>query len=429
MDLKDLKKIHLVGVGGIGVSALARMFLDGKKQVSGSDMSESKITQSLKDLGVTIFIGHQSANVAKDIDLIVYSPAINESNPEILEAKRLGITTLSYPQALGLFSQNYSLIAVSGTHGKTTTTAMTAKVLIEANFDPTVVVGSLLKETGTNYISGQGEYLIIEACEYKRSFLNFKPHILIITNIDLDHLDYYKDLVDIQSAFNELVSKMSEGDYLICDVKHKNLEPVVALAKCRVVDYKNILREGLGLKIPGEHNIVNAQSVLALAEILNIERRQALDSLNSFEGTWRRSEYKGEINEGIKVYDDYAHNPTEVSITLKGFRDFFPSKKIVVVFQPHLYSRTKIFLKEFSQSFGDVDEVIILPIYAARESFDESINSEMLVEEIKKYNRNVVFASNFNLAVERINNIKDKDIVITMGAGDVWKVGDMFLEN
>jgi len=429
MDLNKIKKVHLIGIGGIGVSALARLFLNDIKIVTGSDVSESKVTKGLVDLGVEVFIGHRAENLTHGVDLVVYTPAVNENNPEIVEANKLGVPILSYPQALGLISMDYSLIAVSGTHGKTTTTAMSAKVLVEANFDPSVVIGSLLKKTQTNYIAGKSEYLIIEACEYKRSFLNFKPHILIITNIDLDHLDYYKDLADIQSAFIELVSQMLPDDYLICDVQHKNLEPIVNLAKCQMVNFKTFSKDDLNLKIPGEHNLENAQCVLALAEVLKIDKQQVIKSLNNFEGTWRRSEYRGKTLTGVKIYDDYAHNPTEVNATLKGFRDFFPKDKITVIFQPHLYSRTKTFLREFAQSFDSVDRIIILPIYAARESFDFSINSEMLAEEIKKYKQEVFFAKDFTSAVFEIKKNTDIGIIITMGAGDVHQVGESFLEN
>ncbi len=427
MDLSNIKKVHLIGIGGIGVSALARLFIDKQKQVKGSDLFESKITKQLELLGIEIFIDHQLENLDEETDLVVYSPAINGSNPELIKAKKLGIETLSYPQALGLISKDYSLIAVSGTHGKTTTTAMSAKVLIEAGLDPTVVVGSLLKEQQTNYIKGEGKNFLVEACEYKRSFLNFTPHILIITNIDLDHLDYFKDLEDIQSAFIEVVSKLSQEDYLICDTNHPNLKPIIDSANCQIVNFKDFKTNDLTLKVSGEHNVENAQSVLALTEVLKIDKQITIDSLNNFSGTWRRFEYKGKTDEGLMVYDDYAHNPTEVRVTLKGAREMFSNKKITVVFQPHLYSRTKTFLSEFSQSFESVDNIIILPIYAARESFDPSITSEMLVDKINGNNKEVVFSSDFKSALDEINKIENKDVVITMGAGDVWKVGEMVL--
>ena len=334
MDLSKIKNVYLVGIGGIGISALGRMFLSDRKQVSGSDISKSKITKELENLGAKIFIGHKTENLDKDIDLLVYTPAVDESKPELVKANKLNIPILSYPQALGLFSQNYSLIAVSGTHGKTTTTAMSAKVLIEAGLDPTVVVGSLLKKPKTNYIEGKGKHLIVEACEYKRSFLNFNPHILIITNIDLDHLDYYKDLEDIQSAFIELASKLSKNDYLICDVNHKNLKPIIDVVDCKIIDFKTISEDGLDLKIPGRHNIENAQNILALTDILRLDKQKTINSLNSFEGTWRRFEYKGKTKDGIKIYDDYAHNPTEVLTTLSGLETFFLMKKLPWFFNP-----------------------------------------------------------------------------------------------
>jgi UDP-N-acetylmuramate--alanine ligase len=408
-------KIHFIGIGGIGISALARKYLAEGKTVSGSDRSESPITKELSTLGVEIKIGHAAANIPADCDLIIYTIAIEPDNPELLEAKQRGIKLLTYPQALGLLSAEKYTIAISGTHGKTTTTAMIAKIMIDAGLDPTVIVGSLMKENGyltsvTNFIAGKSKYLVVEACEYRRSFLNLSPKILVITNIDNDHLDYYQDLDDIKSAFAEFAAKLPADGVLITEK-----------------EYSQITRP-IKLQIPGEHNQKNAQAALAVAQALRIEPIAARRSLAEFAGTWRRFEFKGKTKEGALVYDDYAHHPTEIKATLAGAREMFPERRIIVIFQPHLYSRTKLLSADFAAAFCNADEVILLPIYAAREPFDSTVSSEMLAEAITKQGTKAITLPDFISVQNYLSTLtptealSERELVIIMGAGDIFEL-------
>ena len=421
-----------MGIGGIGVSAIARMMLgEGNPPVggvSGSDVSDSAIIEELRKLGAKIFLGHNADNVADDVDLLVYTPAATADNPELKKAAELGLPMLSYPEMLGLISKDKYTIAVSGAHGKTTTTAMIAKILIDAKYDPTVIVGSLLKDNRSNFVAGKSWYFVVEACEYKKSFLNLSPKIIVITNIDNDHLDYYGNLENIKKAFGEFVSKLPEDGYLVCDPNDKNLKEIVEKAKCGVIDYAKV-SNNFNLKIPGGHNIKNAQAAMAVAEILGVDFKKAENSLESFEGAWRRFEFKGETKNGVLVYDDYGHHPTEIKATLKGARELYPKNKIITVFQPHLYSRTKFLFGDFGKSFGDADEIILADIYAAREPKDESINSRMLAEEITKNGGKTRYMESFDkIAGFLAENARKGDIVITMGAGDIFKVGEKLLK-
>ena len=426
MELHEIREAYFIGIGGIGVSAIARMMLLENKNVSGSDVSRSIITAELERLGAKIHYGHSEDNLVSP-DLVVYSPAISENNPEITNARKLGIKVLSYPEMLGIISKDKYTIAISGAHGKTTTTAMIGKLLKDAKLDPTIIVGSLLKDSQSNFIFGKGKYFVVEACEYKRSFLNINPKIIIITNIDNDHLDYYKNVKNIQKAFSEFVSKLTENDYLVCNPNGRYLESIVKNAKCKIVDYSKSPRN-LDLKLVGDHNLDNAQSAFAVAKILGIKDPVARKSLKNFSGTWRRFEYKGKTKNGVLVYDDYGHHPTEIKATLAGARKKFLKQKIFCVFQPHLFSRTKLLLGDFVKSFNDANEVLVVDIYAAREKDDKKTNSENLVKKIKKYNHNARYANSFELAVKILQNESRKgDIILTMGSGDGYKVGEMLL--
>lgn len=429
MDLDKIKKIHFIGIGGIGVSAIARMFLARGVQVNGSDESLSEITKKLADMGAKIFDKHNAENLANDIDLAVYTVAIDKDNPEFAKAKTLGIETRTYSQMLGIISDGYYTVAVSGTHGKTTTTAMLAKVAVDSGLSPTVIVGSLLNDSKSNFVSGNSNLFIVEACEYKRSFLDLKPNILVITNIDSDHLDYYKDLVDIQSAFAGLVEKLGEDDFVVCNPNDPKVSPVLKNAVCKVVDY-SLSNPATKLKVLGKHNQQNAKAAFAVAEILKVEKEKALKALGEFEGVWRRFEYKGEAKSGAQVFDDYAHHPTEIRVSLRSAREQFSNQKIIVVFQPHLYSRTKILLDDLAKSFSDADQVLLVPIYAAREKKDPNINSLMLAKEINKNTSNAMAYENFSDVEAYLReNAKKNDIIITMGAGDVYKIGENLIKN
>lgn len=428
IDLSKIKKVHFVGIGGIGVSAIARMMIAEGKEVSGSDMFPSAIIDELKKLGAKIFLGHSAENIAQDVDLIVHTPAVDFENPELKKGKKLKIPILSYPEMLGLISKDKYTIAISGAHGKTTATAMISKILIDAGLDPTIIVGSLLKDQNSNFVDGKGNHFVVEACEYKKSFLNLNPKIIVITNIDNDHLDYYKNLNNIKKAFAKFAGKLGKNDFLICDKNDKNLLTVIKKVKCKIIDYSKI-KAKFNLKIPGEHNVKNAKAAMAVAKILKINPLISLRALNNFTGTWRRFEYKGKTNNGVLVYDDYAHHPTEIKATLKAAKEFLKSK-IWCVFQPHLYSRTKLLLNDFGKSFDDADEIILADIYAAREKKDKSVNSEILADKIIKKGGKAVWMKSFDDIVAFLDkSAKNGDVVITMGAGDIFKVGEKLLNN
>jgi UDP-N-acetylmuramate--alanine ligase len=432
MNLDNIKKVHFIGIGGIGVSAIARMFLDRGMEVSGSDTDESEIAKELEGKGAKISYEHNAKNLTDDTDLVVYTVAIDQDNPEFLKAKQLGngVTKLyTYSQMLGIISTGHYTVAVSGTHGKTTTTAMLAKVAVDAGLDPTVIVGSLLKDSGSNLITGKSDLFIVEACEYKRSFLDLNPNILVITNIEEDHLDYYKDLADIQSAFSELVGKLGKDDFVVCNPNDSKVVPVLKDVVCNIVDYTKA-GDTLDLKVTGDYNQENAKAAFAVAEILKVEKEKALKALAEFEGVWRRFEYKGEMKSGAQVYDDYAHHPTEIQAVLKATRERFPSQRIITVFMPHLYSRTKILFDDIVKSFTNADKVLLTPIYAAREKNDPSINSAILADAISKNGSDAVAYDNFE-EIERYlrDNTQKDDIILTIGAGDIYKIGEDLIKD
>lgn len=433
LDLTKIKKAHFIGIGGIGVSAIARFMLANEKIVTGSDRSSSPVTAMLQKIGAKISFGHKEENLEEGTDMVVYTIAVDETNVEFAKAKKLNIPMFSYPQVLGAISRDKYTIAVSGTHGKTTTTAMIGKILIDADKDPTIIVGSLMRGPMSNLVIGGSDLFVVEACEYRRSFLNITPNIVVITNIDNDHLDYFRDMDDIKSAFAELVEKLGPKDYLVCDKSDDRLWGIINKAKCIIVDYsQNRLADDLNLRVVGEHNVRNAKAALSVAEILEVEQFAAGRALEGFAGTWRRFEYKGDTKGGAMVYDDYAHHPTEIRATLQGARHFFKNKKLFVAFQPHLYSRTKLLLDDFAKSFDDVDAVIVPDIYAAREPVDRDISSDILVREIQKNNPNKTIIYSRGLEETRKyleENCGADAVIITMGAGDISGVSDRLIEN
>ncbi len=426
--LDTIKSAHFVGIGGIGVSALARMMLLRGVVVRGSDRGPSLVTEKLEHEGVQIFFGHDAKNLAPDTDVVIYSPAITNDNPELIKARELQIPTYTYPEALGMISRGMRTIAISGTHGKTTTTAMVAEVFIEARLDPTVVVGSLLKKSGSNFIPGSSNLFVVEACEYKRSFLSLSPEILVITNIDNDHLDYYGSIEGIQTAFAEIVAKVPARGAIVCNPDDERVAPVLANAKAKIVNYTKERLE-VSLNVSGNHNISNAKAALAVSRILGVDEQSAICGILKFEGTWRRMEHKGKTVEGALVYDDYAHHPTEIRATLQGFRAKYPTGNIRVVFQPHLYSRTKLLFDDFVESFSDADEVLVAPIYAAREEVDPTITSDSLAAAIRERRpQTSTFADTGALNEFLSKSITENDIIVTMGAGDIYKVGEALIK-
>ena len=443
-------KIHFIGIGGIGMSALARYYKSQGIIISGSDSSESELIDNLRSEGIIVNISESSDNVADDTDLLVYTIAIKSDNVELLKGLELAnnneksCRVLTYPQALGEMSREKKVIAVCGTHGKTTTTAMVYYALQNTGLDVSMILGSLIKDKNsenkmTNYIQGNSDWIVIEACEYRRSFLNYNPEIILITNIDADHLDYYKDIGDIENAFGEFIDRLSENGKVII---HKNEEAVISriqenyreknklennnfkieksIKKVICEDVINL--EDVKLSVPGEHNRKNAQLVVALGDMLGLSREKVLEGLKNFAGTWRRQEYKGKHFD-MECYDDYAHHPSEIKATLQAFKEKCPNKKIIACFMPHLYSRTKILFDDFINSFDDADEIILLPIYAAREQVDISISSDMLARELNNINKKAVSLASVNTLKDYLKIHSDKNnVVVTMGAGDIYKL-------
>ena len=436
LNLSKIKNAHFIGIGGIGISAIARMMLHDGKKVTGQDMQDGEVVQELKKVGAEIKIGQSFENIPKDTELIVYTIAIDNYDPELAEKikNQTEIPVRSYPEMLGIASQDKYTIAVSGTHGKTTTTAMIAQILRDNKKDPTVIVGSLLIGEKSNFIAGKSKYLVVEACEYRRSFLNINPKILVITNIDADHLDYYKDIEDIKNAFREFVTKVPADGFIVCNPDDENITDVIKNINAKVINYHDYFNKDLKLKIPGVHNKKDAAAAIAVGELVGIEKVEGEKAVMQFPGTWRRFEFRGELKSGAKVYDDYAHHPTEISSTLEGFRELYSKSdgwNITVIFHPHLYSRTKLLLNDFAKSFGDADKVLILPIYYAREVDDGTISSEILSERINVHEDSRIseaFGSfedlEAKLGTERFG---PKDIIVTMGAGEAFKVGDFLL--
>lgn len=422
INLNNIKRIHIIGVGGIGISALARHFLAEKKIISGSDRSLSDLTKSLHAEGVQIFAEQVPENISSDIELVIYTEAMSPDHPEMKAAKALGVPMMNYFAALGLVMNPYYLIAVAGTHGKTTTTAMITEIFENAEKDPTSVVGSLRAKTQSNYRAGKSKYAIVEACEYKRDFLYLKPDVLVITNLEHEHADYYKTLEDVQKAFKELIENVNEGGIIITDTKSPTIAPILAGVDLPVIDYNEFFDISLKLKQPGVHNRLNAAAALAVAKKEKISLEDAKESLLNFTGTWRRFEYKGTLN-GAPVYDDYAHHPTEIKATLAAMREAHPEQRIVAVFQPHTYSRTSVLFKDFAQSFAAADEMILVPIYAAREENESGVTSRELAVRALEYAPNTRFVDSLEVAeAELRQSIKSGDAVVIMGAGTITEL-------
>jgi UDP-N-acetylmuramate--alanine ligase len=429
------KKIHFIGLGGIGISALARWYKENGSIVTGEDDAEGEVTDGLIEEGVKINFPVTGEMLDESYDLVVHTIAIPKTHKALVKAEQLSIKILTYPEALGEMSKQKRMIAICGTHGKTTTTAMTYYALQAAGIDASMIVGSLIKSPQpplnkggdnltqlTNYIHGKSEWLVVETCEYRRSFLNYNPEIIILTNIDNDHQDYFKTPDDTKKAFQEFVDKLKPGGTLISHPKYlEMLEVGEGVLTLPTSPYKG---EEIKLKVPGEHNRQNASLVFALGNFLNLDKAKVLEGLSEFPGTWRRQEYKGDLS-GLKMYDDYAHHPTEIKVTIEAFKEKFPNKKILVTFQPHLYSRTKFLFDDFVSSLTLADEVFLLPIYAAREVHDETVNSEMLRDSLNLKNPNKAkYFEDLESLVEAVKNYANKSstILLNLGAGDAYKM-------
>ena len=340
-----------------------------------------------------------------------------------MRAKELGIPQASYFDVLGEVSGGMRTVAVAGTHGKTTTTGMLARVLRDAGASPTAIVGSLVRDFGSNYLKGESDLLVVEACEYKRDFLTLSPDILVITNIEFDHTDYYRDLADVQSAFRALMEKVPADGAIITDATHPNIAPLLTGLAPKVIDYAK--EESFPVRFPGEFNTMNARAAAAAARAAypSVTDQTLRDALAAFEGTWRRFEYKGKTEKGANVYDDYAHHPTAVAGTLAELRKK-TGGRVFVAFHPHLYSRTRDLLPEFAKAFEDADEVIVAPIYPAREIDDGTISNSILADRIREQGTNARAGSFEEIEAILRSEPVEGDIVMTMGAGDIYKVAD-----
>ncbi|PRR83316.1 UDP-N-acetylmuramate--L-alanine ligase [Clostridium vincentii] len=445
-------KIHFIGIGGISMSGLAAVLLNKGYRVSGSDFKNSEILNKLQHKGVEVYIGHSKENLV-DVDLVVYTAAIPASNPELLEAKKQNIHLMDRAEFLGLIMKGHKYnVAIAGTHGKTTCTSMVSYLTLEANLDPTILVGGELDILNGNYRIGESEYFITEACEYKESFLRFFPYVGIILNIDADHLDYYRDIDHINEAFEKFSHLIPKEGYLIGYGGDTRVKSILEKVDCNTISYgfdkenlvaKNISFNNKGcatftvfengsnlfevtLSNPGNHNILNALSTIAVGLIFNISHEIIVSSLIQCTGAHKRFEYKGE-KDGVTVIDDYAHHPTEIKATLDTVKKI-PHNKTYCVFQPHTYTRTKSLFNEFAEAFNDADELILMDIYAARETDTGLVSSNELGDAIRKTGLNCI---NIHSHDEATNYLKNKvlsgDLILTVGAGDVVIVGENYL--
>ena len=449
-------KVHFIGIGGISMSGLAEILLTQGFTVSGSDNNESALTEHLEKLGARVFIGQDPSNLDSNPDVVVYTAAIHKDNPEFMEAEAKNIPMLTRAELIGQLMRNYGTsIAVSGTHGKTTTTSMISEILLQNDMDPTISVGGILKSIGGNIRVGKSDVFITEACEYTNSFLSFYPSIAIILNIEEDHLDFFKDIDDIRNSFHKF-AQLLPGSYgtLIINGEIPNYNEISEGVSGNVITYGlnegfnysaanisfdefargsfDLIKNGefitrIGLGVTGTHNVSNSLPAIALADLLGIPMKSIKKGLLSFTGTDRRFEYKGDCN-GFTIIDDYAHHPTEISATLRTARRY-PHNKTWCIFQPHTYTRTKAFFDEFAEVLTIADNVVLADIFAARETDTLGVSSKALAEAIRKKGTPAYYFPSFE-EIENfiLKNCVPGDLVITMGAGNIVTVGEDLLK-
>jgi UDP-N-acetylmuramate--alanine ligase len=424
--------IHFIGIGGIGMSALARFWHHEGAVVTGSDRAPSIVTAGLEALGIEIAFEQKAENIRtkKDLGLVVYTEAMTQDHPEMMAAREQNIPMVNYFEALGQVANEYYLIAVAGTHGKTTTTAMLIDVLEEAGLDPTGIVGSLRSKTQSNFRPGKSKYAVVEACEYKRDFLYLRPDVLVITNIEYEHVDYYKSLADVQQAFREFIALIPEDGLIVANVADPNVAPVLRGVQSTVVDYRPYIDLSLKLRQPGLHNRMNAACARAVGSWLQIEQSVVTTALENFAGTWRRFEYKGDVipvtGGRVPVYDDYGHHPTELAATFKGARELYPDKRLLVVFQSHTYSRTHELLKDFVDALTLADQVFLLPIYAAREVNTWGVSSEQIKAQLEAQDTSVMLYETPAAIAEALKqSVVAGDVIVVIGAGQVTEVAKL----
>ena len=438
------------------MSGLAEILLEEGFTVTGSDSHETELTDRLTDRGARVYYGQRAANIEKEpgIDVVVYTAAIHEDNPEFIAAREKGLPMLSRAEFLGEMMRNYKQsIAISGTHGKTTTTSMVAEMLLAGDMDPTVSVGGILKDIGGNIRVGSPDLFVTEACEYTNSFLSFYPTLEVVLNIEADHLDFFKDLEDIRHSFRLFAQKLPQDGLLVINSGIENLQQITDGLKCRIVTFgsspdshytaQNItydefarpsydlivqgkLVNRVSLGVTGEHNVYNSLAAIAVVMELGVGFEAIMAGLKNFSGTDRRFEKKGEIG-GVTIIDDYAHHPQEIKATLAAAKNY-PHRKLWCVFQPHTYTRTKAFLDQFAETLAAADEVILADIYAARETDTLGVSSADIARKIQELGTPVHFIPSFDeIETFILENCMNGDLLITMGAGDIVKVGEKLL--
>lgn len=452
--MKTGDSLYFIGIGGARLSALAKIYQEKGYQVSGSDLRPNKTTAFLEDRGILVDYGHDPGKIDQRLDLVIYTNAVGKDNPQLAAAVEQGIPVLEGAELLGLLMKEKKCgIAVAGTHGKTTTTAMLSLLLLKGGMDPTIVIGGEMKELPGNHRNGNSPYMVVEACEFRRSFLRLSPKIAIVTNVDWDHPDCFPNSEEVVETFKRFIALLpSDGELILwrddahfeelaltaktqvtsfgftpeADWSLRNMEPLPSLGIRADVFHKNCLQGQMVLQTPGRHNLLNALASLAAATSLGLKVSDSLATLKGFSGVKRRFEIKGKVHD-ILVVDDYAHHPAAVSATLQTARHHFPGR-IWCVFQPHLFSRTRYLLNGFAQAFSEADILLLADIYAARERDTGDISSRVLAEQAGKYHKDVRYIGELSkIGQHLLENARSGDLIITMGAGDIWRVGEEFL--
>ncbi len=446
--------IHMVGIAGAGMSNIATVLVEQGHRVSGSDLQNNDITRKLQEIGIEVYQGHSSSNLKEGVDLLVISSAIPQENVEVRRAWETNIPVLKRGQMLANIVNDSKAIAVAGAHGKTTTTSMLYTVLDSCGLDPTFILGGEMQDNGLGAKLGQGDFSIIEADESDASFLDLKPYIAVVTNIEDDHLDYYKSLENIQKAFRLFVDEVKpdgfallyNGDASVDEIKHHTQSKVITYGETADCDYymqdwqiagkgskfsvyyKGVYLGEVVLSVPGKHNSLNALATMAIVHEIGLDFVTAARVLGSFKGAKRRFEHVGQFGD-INIVDDYAHHPTEIKATLEAARNYHPEGRIITVFQPHRFSRTKMLGTQLGEAFIRADKVIITDIYPAGEKPLPGVSGRMVYEAAVNAGCDAEYLSSFPMIEEYIlNSLRDNDLLLTMGAGDIWKLGISILE-
>ncbi len=451
---RSIKKLHFVGIGGIGMSGIAEILIDQGFQVTGSDRAESENTERMRSLGAKVFIGHDARNLAPDVDVLVYSSAVTVDNPEVVEAQKRKIPVIRRAEMLAEVMRLKYGIGIAGTHGKTTTTSMISLVLMEGDVDPTVIVGGRLRGlAGSNARLGKGDFIVVEADEFDRSFLSITPTIAVLTSLETDHLDCYRDLEDIKSAFIQFAAKVPFYGFVVLCLDEPSLQDIMPKIRKKIITYgfngqadvqaldvrhKHntsqflVARDGreLGsveLQIPGKHNVLNALAAITVGLELKVPFEKVRAGIEKFTGVFRRWEVKAEVD-GIMVVDDYAHHPTEIKVTLAGVKAGW-RRRVICVFQPHLYSRTRDFYEDFGRAFFNADVLVLTDVYPAREEPIQGVTGELIANAAKEFgHKHVHYIPDKAKVPDVLMQIKKKgDLILTMGAGDIWKFGEEFV--